>query len=61
MYSPPEWIEHQKLESNSATIWSLGVLLYDMVVGDVPFGSDQQILSAQPRFDASLSTGQFVV
>uniref|UniRef100_A0A915N570 non-specific serine/threonine protein kinase n=1 Tax=Meloidogyne javanica TaxID=6303 RepID=A0A915N570_MELJA len=46
LYCPPEWFLHSLYLGQEATVWSLGVLLYNMLNGRLPFLNERDICTS---------------
>ncbi|VDN04174.1 unnamed protein product [Thelazia callipaeda] len=46
LYCPPEWFLHSMYLGQEATVWSLGVLLYNMLNGKLPFRDEKEICTS---------------
>ncbi|KAF4103655.1 serine/threonine-protein kinase pim-1-like [Onychostoma macrolepis] len=55
-YAPPEWFCSHSYRAGPATAWSLGVTLYKLLCGSLPFKSARRV--CRLRFPSHLSAGK---
>uniref|UniRef100_A0A915PHF0 non-specific serine/threonine protein kinase n=1 Tax=Setaria digitata TaxID=48799 RepID=A0A915PHF0_9BILA len=46
LYCPPEWFLHSMYLGREAAVWSLGILLYNMLNGKLPFRNEKEICTS---------------
>ena len=42
-YYPPEWFIKKSYDGDQLTVWSVGILLYSVICGHLPFRSPKDI------------------
>ncbi|XP_058230075.1 serine/threonine-protein kinase pim-1-like [Hemibagrus wyckioides] len=59
-YAPPEWFVQGQYRADPATVWSVGVTLYRLVCGCLPFRTPEETKTGHLFFPESLSQGKKV-
>ncbi|KAF7708833.1 serine/threonine-protein kinase pim-1 isoform X1 [Silurus meridionalis] len=54
-YAPPEWFNKKNYLAEPATVWSVGVTLYRLVCGSLPFKTRKELKHGHVRFSRSHS------
>ena len=54
-FSPPEWINGQAYYPESCTIWNIGVILYELIIGCLPFTSEKDVKKCHLNFPDHVS------
>ncbi|XP_048840280.1 serine/threonine-protein kinase pim-3-like isoform X3 [Brienomyrus brachyistius] len=54
-YAPPEWFRKRKYRAGPATVWSVGVTLFELVCGYLPFRRKRALVSGHLKFPTWVS------
>ncbi|XP_057177272.1 serine/threonine-protein kinase pim-3-like [Triplophysa rosa] len=57
-YFPPEWYRFRRYRAGPATVCSVGVTLYNILCGTLPFKTRNDIIRGRLRFTRDLSMGK---
>ncbi|RXN36494.1 serine threonine- kinase pim-3-like protein [Labeo rohita] len=58
-YAPPEWFRQRRYHAGPATVWSVGVTLFNILCGCFPFRGARRVTSkSRLHFPRELSTGK---
>jgi len=49
LYKPPEYLLHHCFYPRPSTVWTFGIILYDMVTSKFPFESDEEVMMHQEK------------
>lgn len=59
-FYPPEWFRERRYEGKRASVWSLGVLLFTMTQGEVPFPKERDITRCDLRFKSTIPVARHI-
>ncbi|XP_071783218.2 serine/threonine-protein kinase pim-1-like [Centroberyx gerrardi] len=54
-YSPPEWFKRGSYKAGPTTVWQLGVTMYAMLAGCLPFDTKREIVRNTPQLGNGFS------
>lgn len=60
-YCPPEFRSSGRYHGKAATVWSLGVLLYELLCGEPPKHSDLDLTDERIWIKPGLSKGELAI
>ena len=57
-YTPPEWFLQRQYLAGPTTVWSVGITLYTLVCGLLPFTTIRETIKGRVHFPRGVSPGE---